>query len=358
MPYVSDHIVSWANGVLRDGSAAARKAMLTSQPVLPPSGGITMAAVGHAGADPDTVLTLNYSKLKIGAAADSIAFIKLRPNAKNEIGAMTFAMKRPADLPTVASRAGWTPVWWLPWQSKHIVKIKIRSRLTDPTIAFGAGVAPVDNPGIFFTAAINGCSVFAVGDSKSPSMYHGGSDGTMTARGPGELTEDAWRRLIGRVGTAKNVQGIGKSDYISELNPTRADDDDRTTNSTTASRDFEQRLLQRGNLTNLSVEPWGMVFGVRDVANDWTMTLVKNSLVKCQRINITRKKRTFRSDKIVTTHVGETRNDRFYNADGVLYNEMATAEQPICNCFTLGWQDFFPGVGAAQMYDMTTANVF
>ena len=41
---------------------------------------------------------------------------------------------------------------------------------TDPVINFaGGGIAPVANPGLFFTAGINGCSVFAIGAAATAS---------------------------------------------------------------------------------------------------------------------------------------------------------------------------------------------
>jgi hypothetical protein len=211
LPYADQATIDAAINTLSNGTTAQRKTLLTTNPFMPPSGGIKFRTVNPAAEKFAEVVRLDYSKLKIGAASDSIAFIKLRPNEKNEIGAITFTMKTPADLPTVASRNGWIAVWWLPWQSDHIVKIKIRSNVTDAIINCGNGVDPVNNPPIFFTAAINGCSVFAVGATQSPSMYHGGAD-VMSARNANEVTEDAWRRLIGRAVTQKNVQGIGKKD--------------------------------------------------------------------------------------------------------------------------------------------------
>lgn len=365
MPYVSDATVNWANGVLRNGSFSARKAMLTTNAVLPPSGGIKLAAIAGPNAEFKDVVALDYSKLKIGAASDSIAFIKLRPNEKNEVGAMTFVMKSPQDLPSVASRVGWTAVWWLPWQNSHIVKIKIRSAVTEPNIIIGGGADPVPNPPIFFTAAINGCSVFAVGDTQAPSMYHGGSDGPMAKRGEhdaNELTEAAWRRLLGRVGTVKNVKGIGKTDYVTELNPHPANDDDRLRvgglKTTTAANNLEQDLLARGGLTNVTVMPFGMVFGLRDDhTNNWTMTLTKNAFVSCKRMKVVSTKRLFRSPKITNVVEGEIRNERKYDADGTLTETVVVTESAIQSCHALGFQDFFPGLGAAHMHNVSTIHV-
>jgi hypothetical protein len=362
MPYADQATVDHAKQILANGTAAQRKTLLTTNPILPPSGGIRFKAVNPLAAEFKDVVKLDYSKLKIGAASDSIAFIKLRPNEKNEIGAITFSVKTPAELPTVRSRTDWTAVWWLPWQSEHIVKIKIRSNVTDPVINCGHGVDPVNNPPIFFTAAINGCSVFAAGDARNPSMYHGGVDGAMTVRGDNELTEAAWLRLLGRVNSLKNIQSIGKTDYISEMkpqtkwtNPLQAHDKtDRTSFETQGSRDFTAELEGRGSLTNVTVQPWGMVFGLRDANDNWEMTLVKNAFVRYQKIQ--RKKRFLRRDKI--THLGETRTGRTYNSDGDETLGAAVQCPDIHNCHTLGYQDFFPGVGAAQMHDLTQIVVY
>jgi hypothetical protein len=361
MPYADPATVATAINTLSNGTFAQRKTLLTSNPFLPPSGGIRYLTVDPAATKFGDVVTGQYTKLKIGAAADSIAFIKLRPNEKNEIGAITFTVKTPAQLPNLGDRAGWIAVWWLPWQSAHIVKIKIRSNITDQVINCGPGIAAVNNPPIFFTAAINGCSVFAVGDTQAPSMYHGGVDGGMTVRGSNELTEDAWYRLLGRTHTAKNLQFIGKYDYISELkpqnkwaNPLAPVDTDRTLFETSASRDFENTLTWRGDLTNITVSPWGMVFGLRDAANNWEMTLVKNAFVQYQKVRT--KKRLFRRPK--TTLLGETRTDRTYDADGNMVNPVVVNYQNIQNCHTLGHQTFFPGMGAAQMIVPGTIAVF
>jgi hypothetical protein len=138
-------------------------------------------------------------------------------------------------------------------------------------------------------------------------------------------------------------------------NPLQAHDkNDRTSFETSASRSFADELAQRGNLTNITVSPWGMVFGLRDAANNWQMTLVKNAMVRYQKIQS--KKRFLRKPKI--TFVGETRTDRKYDKDGVMYDTQIVQCPEIQNCHTLGYQDFFPGAGAAQMYDLTQIVVY
>jgi hypothetical protein len=365
MPYASDELVSHANKVLATGSSTAKHVLLTTNAVLPPSGGIRLAEIGHAGGNFGAIVNNSYSKLKVDGAANAVKFIRMRANAKNEIGALTFTVKSAADLPTTASRQGWTPIWWLPWQDRHIVKIKILDKTATPSIVFGPGIDPVPNPDLFFTAAINGCSVIAVGATSAPSIYHGGLDGdTMAPRLANETTEDAWQRLVGRIGGAKNVQGVGKSEYVAELAPTVADPNARRMNgaykTTTDADNFEANLLARGNLTNVSVSPFGMVFGLRDGAGNWALTLVKNANISYQRISVVSKKRLFRSPKVTTTHVGEIRQPLTFDADGNAQPVLvaSTTTQAFNHCVALGFKSFFPGVGAAQMHDMNSIMVF
>jgi hypothetical protein len=362
MPYADQSTIDNANNILATGSIAQIKTLLNSNPVLPPSGGINFQTVKPDAKKFEDVVKLDYSKLKIGAASDSIAFIKFLANMKNEIGAITFVVKTPSELPSTDSRKGWIAIWWLPWQQKHIVKIKILSNATNPTINCGKGIDPVANPHLFFTAAINGCSVFAVGDARNPSMYHGGSDGPMTARTDTELTEAAWRRLLGRATSTKNIKGIGKTDYISEMKPQSQwadpnqahDKTDRTAFETTASRGFEAELQRRGGLSVSLVQPWGMVFGVRDAANNWEMTLVKNVMLKYRKLSV--KKRFLRKDLV--KRIGETRTEVKYDREGQAYDPQVLTDVDIQNCHTLGYQVFYPGQGAAQMYDLRAINIY
>jgi hypothetical protein len=91
MPYVSDETVSWANRVLSTGSAAGRKAMLTTNAVLPPAGGIDLA-----GRSPERNST-RYARLHEARSrrGGSIRFTGLRPVSQN--GSRRGATKQPSD---------------------------------------------------------------------------------------------------------------------------------------------------------------------------------------------------------------------------------------------------------------------
>jgi len=376
MPLVSQERIDGVMSTLLTGSYDLKMAILRKQPINPPNGATGMDIMrpmgpflpGQTPPDPRTV---QFSKLKIARVEDMVGFFKLGAVERDQIGAMTFAIKLASELRTTASRAGWVPCWFLPWMSGHIFKLKILSVLTDPVLNFDGGIDAMPNPGLFFTAGINGCSVFAIGNGASPSVYHGGinpGSGLAMPLQPNETTEAAWRRLLGRAHTTKTVGMVGKTDYISELNPGAANDNDRVRHggykTTARASQFETLLQANGQLTNVSVSPWGAVFGLRDATGVWHMNLVKNATVTYHRVIRTVKKRFLIPDKVTVAQQGEVRPRMTLGKTPEGLPDLATAgtvdnaEQVISNCYNLGYQEFFPGAGAAHYRDLATIQVF
>jgi hypothetical protein len=312
-----------------------------------------------------------------------IGFIKFGAHTKGDfMGAVTFIVNSPRQLQTVASRVGWLPCWYLPWGSGKIYKLKISSNVTDPVLNFGPNIDPLPNPRLFFTAAINGCSVFAVGNQANPSMYHGGFDpgGLTSPVINNETTEEAWRRLLGRVNTQKVVTSVGKTDYITELDHTvlndqRARDDQRlrvgmglTGPKTTAQADaFEARLQANQQLTNVTVNPWGAVFGLRDDNNAWHMVLVKNAQVNYHKFFAQTTKKTLFGKKSIPARtegemmpIGSTvptlePQGRADLAQIALRPKTEVIIRRSCN---LGYHEFFPGGNQAMYRDLANVMVF
>lgn len=348
MGFVSKQIVNASNNTLATGSFAQRQTLFTSQSICPPSGKLSAAAA-------------DYGKAKIGTAEESIKFIKFRPQEKNELGSLTFVMKDAADLKTVASRHGWTAVWWLPWASKRIAKIKIRSFATMPSLQIGAD-DPIPNPELFFTAAINGCSVFVVGNPDGPSVYHAGVNGALEQRQDHETTEAAWERLVDRQG----AMSVGKTDYVSELRAGNSADTDRITSgplnlkTTRAAVALETKLGKNKKLSSIGVAPFGMVFGMRDAGGNWTMTLVRQATVTYRQLVVTGiKKRFLLPDKKIREWQGESRRDRTYNEDG----QVNKADQEVqfavrTTTVVLGYMDFFPGRAVAHMKQPSQIQIY
>lgn len=394
MPHFDLARLAALGNTLKTGSAAAISAALETTPVVPPDGLAIISrmkekqtgVVGAAWQDPAKDAKTNvsqpaaaFSKLKYTNSGDMLGFIEMGlPRAPEFIGAATFDVKVNVQIASAAQVAGRIPCWWLPWLSQHIIKIKIASLATTPTIDLGGTKGSVPNPGLFFTAAINGCSVFAVGSPQNPSLYHAGITGTLEkALGNTEFTrlggtsEAVWRNLLGRAGSAKPIGETNRGRYVAERTSATASDTDRyhpTSNpdlyTTFEALRFEATLNRRNDISAVEVTPWGAVFGVRDGAGNWSFTLVRNATVTYYHLV---KKYKYFFSKPVPTAVGEKRLDTGrMNPDGSAHDlsgldkkgkEAAYAERAYSMCVNLGHEQFFPGGGAAVYHDHNTIQI-
>jgi hypothetical protein len=174
------------------------------------------------------------------------------------------------------------PVYWLPWDSAGaIVSLKIPKK--------GTRARGEPDPDRFFTAAINGCSVFFSGDRDSPTVYHCGGDTSQS--GPGAAAK-FWRDLVTRM-QGSGVQGVDKQDYITT-------DGVKSTGgmtTTQAAKDYEAWLKKEtsGQIEIEDVRPWGCVMGIRDDNGLWTFYLQENASVSYY----TLKKKGIFSSKLV-----------------------------------------------------------
>lgn len=75
---------------------------------------------------------------------------------------------------TSAPTQGYVPAYFLPWADDFAI------RLTIPPIGQRTGKSRSD-PGIFFTAAISGCSVIFQGTPDNPTIYHCGGNSDIQA---------------------------------------------------------------------------------------------------------------------------------------------------------------------------------
>ena len=164
------------------------------------------------------------------------------------------------------------PVYFLPWdESGAIVKLTIPRK----------GELATD-PDIFFTAAINGCSVFVQGSANAPTVYHAGGN---TGRQDHNDAARFWRMALrNHIRTSETAQGRGQ--VAAEINKTHYVKTPGTVgNSTTpVAQQYEdelKRLLKKNKSVKITmVNPWGCVFGVR-TGNDWAFYLQENGTVVC-----------------------------------------------------------------------------
>ncbi len=328
-------LIDRANKVFEFGFAGPVLDFMGKQPVYPPSGSIRPGRVIKAPRGRTDVAPranfVQFSKQKLENAADRIAFIKFVDDQSNtpHKGALSFDIKYGDDpsLSTVGSRAGYIPIWWLPWNGAGaVVKLKIEDANT-ATFPVGPGVAPIPNPKFFFTAAVNGCSVIIRGDDRGPSCYHAGIDGTTVKDAMGEdnfnalggTVEQVWRNIIegvyyrksgqdtvlapkplahhkgGQLKKDKDTWGeINRNDYVAERDPLNPDKyftvpgslPNQRMNTTLLAKTFQEfaRNENRNLLTEIEVSPWGCVFGLRDGTGTWKMYLQRNSTITYRRL--------------------------------------------------------------------------
>lgn len=320
------------------GSATMKLALFQQNPVSPPNqatGNRIDLARGHK-VTTRRAETIEFTKLKIDDAGERVAFMRFTAATGAKQGALSFDCST-ADSTPLPSRATSVPIWWLPWESRHMVKIKLASAATALTDTAGN---PLPNPDVFFTAAVSGCSVFVRGQPDAPSVYHGGIDGKLVDGKDGKFlvrgvfskaqfkrvggsTPEFWRNVLsgmdydtttGDSAQMRPTPGTNKfsptNKPIAEVNTTHYTSD-KGTKTTANSRAFEKFLNQQARARNRRIDvvaPWGSVFGLRTGGN-WTFYLQQNVLV--------------------------------------VYTKLPGGQQ-VSDCVVLACTPFSPGVGEAQ----------
>lgn len=153
----------------------------------------------------------------------------------------------------------WLPIHWLPWKSLKI--------LTYTIPAVPQSLAEWDDeeyPRFFFTAGINGCSIFANGSPQGPTISHAGLEAKLS-RSAGEF----WRMQMALTKSgfsASAIRGeINTHDYMFKGGQTR-----------NLAERYLTFLSGDNNDFNLDIQsPFGCVFGVR-YGRAWTLYLQKS----------------------------------------------------------------------------------
>ncbi len=160
------------------------------------------------------------------------------------------------------------PIYFLPWKSMRLVFMRI------PELGPHDLDAPVArNPRIFFTAAINGCSVFVRGKPTEPEVYHAGIDGKLN-RDSAAFWRDCLSRAVRDKGPAGGVtREVNRADYVKDV-------DFHGPADTPLAADYLAWLkdAHRDKLTISEVSPWGCVFGIR-YGRLWSFYLQENATV-------------------------------------------------------------------------------
>ena len=205
-----------------------------------------------------------------------------------------------------------------------------------------------ENPDLFFTAAINGCSVFVYGADDNPTVVHAGigmsfgealDTPVITALG-GEGAA-IWRNLLngatvspGGIVTAnpvkarQNFSEINRYDYVSQQVGTKI------VQTTADSEAIETYLAthRKDTLQTSVVSPWGCVCGLRSNGGRWTFILQRNLSVTYQRV--------------------------FKSKGSLLSKSKITYGPSSQTTINIGHKIFYPQPGSVHMHDMASLSVF
>ena len=223
---------------------------------------------------------------KRAAASCPVGWIKFEPHASPGLaGALTFTVKREARARGL-SPVDRVPTWFLPWQSNTLVEM---------TIPRSSGLNEDDpnDPRIFFTAAINGCSVMVRGDAREPTIVHAGISQGQTPYGnqPGAFWRDLLCAEMASIDDRRRLFGVHNTDYVNQTGVSgRA--------FTQNTDDYRQwlRALPPNGYTVEDVIPWGAVFGIR-YGSLWSFYLQENATVR--RVRIERRRETVTYQRLV-----------------------------------------------------------
>jgi len=269
-------------------------------------------------------------------SSQRIVRVNFKPSAGNEKGALTFELSTGGDG---------VPIYFLPWDSLRVVSLAI----PDTGGAFYDPDDP-DHPGLFFTAAINGCSVFVKGPPSRPQVFHGGIDGTFSTDTD---AVDFWQQRLKEI-LAKQGPGGGHPSALREVNKTDYIKDPRHRDpTTTATATAYEQWLQSNQSKDFRLQmacPWGCVFGIR-YGRSWTFYLQENATVTVLRyvkkgdtrtvkVNDQKQRQVKGSGGLVQTeHVKKKFGPFSYNSAIYLTRQVTSRPMQI--------REFFPNGGSA-----------
>jgi hypothetical protein len=226
-------------------------------------------------------------KLTVERRVNMIAYARFEEMPFNSLGAKknAFAVKFHSAEAAKGHEAKCVPVWFLPWWSNAITSMTLPPKIPPRP----DGITRNLDPDFFFTAAINGCSVFVHGSAKTPTVSHAGTSEPRSTKAFETFTDITgtkvqqksdnffvggnprlhWTRVHQRhFGTDTDARSIHTQDYKNYLG----------TQNTPEAVEYQKFLRDGADRTLCidEVQSSGCVFGLRDAAGNWSFYLQKN----------------------------------------------------------------------------------
>jgi hypothetical protein len=217
--------------------------------------------------------TISHNQVAAGKKVAWVNLTKRGGDRTGNEGSETIDVRGSFDY-----RKHWVPVYFLPWDAGGAIV-----SMTIPREGVIGPGSHILDPDIFFTAAINGCSIFIQGSPENPTVYHAGGDtgrGNDMARGAG-----FWRDVLTNfadLSKGKFQTEINKMDYIKT--PGQVSKDGALT---TANAKAYRQWLEDKYKTTLDIQlvsPWGAVCGFRNDGK-WKFYLQENATIAYLKLN-------------------------------------------------------------------------
>lgn len=252
-------------------------------------------------------------------AKGGVVWVNVVDVPRDKPGAKTFDV-------SMTSQGDRVPVHFLPWDGMGSL---VEMYLRDP----GADLDDPDNPNIFFTAALSGCSVFVDGDPTRPHVVHAGIDGKLKVD-----AADFWRDRLIDLGRMKSVP-LPLDDHLQEVNK------DQYGDSSMWIRGYRNWLEASAGdtMTIRRVSGWACVFGIR-FGRHWSFYVQRNATVSLttlvKRSDVDRSTKTAPVLKGSATPVQATVQKKGLFGKKVVYSSTTDHARPVVI------ESFYPRGGA------------
>ena len=274
---------------------------------------------------PGTTAAIENGSFSEGTVNRLVGNIRLVPDGSRP-NAFTFDVKvRPAPDRLAC--------YFLPWNDRTLLEMVIPEGTSGP-----------GSPDIFFTAGINGCSVFVSGSQLRPRIVHAGISAGSTPYGADAA--GFWRDLVACARAAKGVQGgqlyeINNTDYC---NQTGLSGGSGTNNASAYQRWLEK--MPSGDFSVESVVPWGCVFGIRTGRN-WAFYLQENATINRYRFKRTVQKQKFKAVVATKKFLGLVKGSKEVEQE---LDQVVVVREDTSVCQTMVVRPFYPSALANQQF--------
>jgi hypothetical protein len=209
-----------------------------------------------------------------GITAEDFPRIEQEKQRISSAYAQTESKRGKSTLKTLlrpAATADTVPCYYLPWNpTGGAVELKIPD--------MGGGAVADNNPILFLTAALSGCSIYVKGPANSPTIWHCGTAANTT----GATASAFWNSVMSQLGEdPAGIQAIHNRDYMVPMRGEKDEMKEAQQREKQVRKDLQSRFKKVIEVEE--VRTWGAVFGVRRGSN-WSFYMQENCTVTYHKV--------------------------------------------------------------------------